>query len=41
MKVMSIFGQQNSSAISDDECHKKLGALKQEMMKAFNYAEGW
>ena len=28
------------SAVSDAECQAKLESLKQDMMKAFNYAQG-
>ena len=40
VKLKSFFWGRAMSAVSDAECQAKLESLKQEMMKAFNYAQG-
>ena len=40
VKLMSFFKGDAVSSVSDDECQRKLESLKEDMMKAFNYAQG-
>ena len=41
VKLMTLFKGDAVTSVSDDECQKKLDSLKIDMMKAFNYAQGW
>ena len=40
VKLLTLFAHEKLGRVSDSECQIQLESLKEDMMKAFNYAQG-